>query len=807
MAKREWFGNNSTRVSQAVEHQSIRDYPLLKIQDQAESVSPNASNLSTACVLCSHNCGLEVDVVDNKIEAVRADKSNPITTGYTCNKAYSIKHYVEHKQRLEHPLKRNEQGDYDQISWDQAISEIAEKLSAIRNTAGPKSIALNGIGGQSNHMDSFYATSFMGAVGTPWFFNSYAQEKSQHHWVDKQMSNTPPGYFFHPDAWNSDVVLVMGTNPLISNRGHNPTDGFKALAKDDNKKLFVIDPRRSETARRADTHLAVKPGTDAYLLLAMIKHILDNALHAQKFIEEKVIGLAPLKKTLTDISVERMCELCDLDQDEVKLVAESFAKADKASIFFDLGVEQIRNSTLVSWLIKVLSVVTGNYAKTGGNLFISGFAPEAPAADIKLHRAPVSGIEAISTLAPIGMFSPYLLPEEIEAGNITALIVEGSNPLLSYADTNRFEKALKQLDLLVVIEPAFTETARIADYVLPTPTGYEKWEWCAFPKDYPEIHAQLRPPILSGPTEALPEAEIYSRLVTAMGLIPEAPKYLHKLATRKNKGLFFGALLTTSLVKGGMDPNRILARTMFTAYQTIGAKLENPSLSGIWIISYLYAMLNRKDILRYFGSRSEYKFRFASPFKIGEALFTLIMQHPEGVQLALKDASTNFSEAVKSKNGKINLVPEVMLPLLDDALNHIEEINTEFPYTLNAGERTQWNSNTIHRSNDWRKGKGPHFWIKMNAKLASEIGVVENDTVIVETAVGKLDAPVVISDTMPDKLVSIPNGFGMKYPDAETGELKTIGRNPNLVTSLDVRDPITACPHLKQQPCKLYKVA
>lgn len=777
---------------------------MIKVQQRAEMVASEGKDLSTACVLCSHNCGLKVDIKDNRIENVRADDANPATTGYSCNKAYSIAHYVEHKQRLTHPLKRTPEGEYVNISWDDAIAEIAAKLNAIREASGPTAIAVNGIGGQSNHMDALFAMGFMGVVGTPWYFSSYAQEKSQHHWIDQHMAKSPPGLYFHADAWNSDVILMMGTNPLVSNRGHNPTDGLKAFLKEEKNRLFVVDPRRSETARRAHVHLAVKPGTDAYLLMAMVKHILDHQLFDAGFLKDKAVNFDELEKAFANISVQTMCAACELDADTVIDVAEQFARAGKASIFFDLGVEQIRHSTLVSWLMKVLSMITGNYAQPGGNIFSGSFSPAvAPTPPVKQYVAPVSGIQGIATLAPMGMFSPYLLPEEIEAGNIRALIVEGSNPLLAYADTNRFERALRKLDLLVVIEPAFTETARVADYVLPTPTGYEKWEWCTFPKGYPEIYAQLRPPILSGPPEALPEAEIYSRLVTAMGLIPEAPRYLHRLAGGNSLGLFFSALGSTAALRGRTDPNRTLGHAAFLAYQTLGPRLENPALITVWLTCLLYALFSRGDVIRHLGS----DYRFASPFRIAKELADRIMKHPEGVQVALKDVEKNFAEAVRTRDGKVNLVPKVVPPLIAEAIAYSATENTAFPCMLSAGERTQWNANTIHRSNDWRKGKGPHFWIKISPKLAEDIGVKKDDIVILETVVGKLDGPVVISDTMPDKLVSIPNGFGMQYPDAETGELKPLGRNPNLITSLDERDPITGCPYLKHQPCRVYKAS
>src|SRR5262249_6951589 len=158
-------------------------------------------------------------------------------------------------------------------------------------------------------------------------------------------------------------------------------------------------------------------------------------------------------------------------------------------------------STLISYMIRVLSVLTGNAGGQGGNVFIESFLPPVvePERVREPERALASGIPAIRAMGNMGMFSPTLCPEEIlidHPQRLRALIVEGANPILSYSDATRWREAREQLELLVVIEPAMTETAMLADYVLPTPVGYEKWEIAGFPKGYPEIFVQLRPPIL-----------------------------------------------------------------------------------------------------------------------------------------------------------------------------------------------------------------------------------------------------------------------------------------------------------------------
>ena len=141
-----------------------------------------------------------------------------------------------------------------------AIGEIAAKLGRIRREHSPRAIALCGVGGQANHLDAPYASSFLRAIGSRRWFNAYAQEKTQHHLVDQWMFDAAPSAFFHPDLEHARFLVVMGTNPRISNRGHNPTETFKALGAREDTTVVVVDPRETETTRGADRHLRVKPG-------------------------------------------------------------------------------------------------------------------------------------------------------------------------------------------------------------------------------------------------------------------------------------------------------------------------------------------------------------------------------------------------------------------------------------------------------------------------------------------------------------------------------------------------------------------
>jgi formate dehydrogenase len=184
-------------------------------------------------------------------------------------------------------------------------------------------------------------------------------------------------------------MLVLGTNPRISNRGHNPTESFKEFVADRSRTLVVADPRETETTRGATRHLRVRPGTDAYLLLGMAATIVGRGLADADFVREKTRDFAALQQALATVDVAEMARRCGLDASAIVETAEGFARADGASIFYDLGVEQTPFSTLISYLIRVLLAVTGNVGRPGGNVFFETLLPPVhePGRERKMERA------------------------------------------------------------------------------------------------------------------------------------------------------------------------------------------------------------------------------------------------------------------------------------------------------------------------------------------------------------------------------------------------------------------------------------
>jgi len=757
----------------------------------------NGTDLPTVCVLCSHNCGIRVDVKDGHIVAVRGDETNPISKGYVCNKAFSISHYVEHGDRVPYPMRRQPDGTFERIDWDTAITEIAAKLDAIRHAHSPRSIALVGIGGQGNHMDAPYGLGFLRGVGSRRWFNAFAQEKTQHNLLDQWMFDASPSLFLHAGTEHAKFVFVLGTNPKISNRGHNATDTFKMLADDPTRTVVVADPRETETTRTATRHLRVRPGSDAYLLLAMAAVIVREGLADAAFLDEWSIGLDLLRAELAAVDVAVMARRCGLEVDEILETARGFATAESAAIFFDLGVEQAPFSTLIAYLIRVLLTLTGNIGQIGGDVFLETFL--APVVDrervSELERAIASGIPAIRALGNAAMMSPTLVPEEILVDHperIRAVVVEGSNPILSYSDASKWREARERLDLLVVIDPAMTETARLADYVLPVPTGYEKWETASFPRGAPEIFVQVRPPVLSPRIDALTEPEIYVRLAEAMDLFGTPPDQLFELAANAATPEGAMAYLMTAQSIGSQGENQLL----FWTYRTMAKHLPAAALAAMWLISHVNGMFRPESVVRALGPEWEGK----SPFELGTEVFRRILAHPEGVEIARQRMETNLVDHLGFADKKIRLVPEQMVPEVRRAIATEPRVDAAFPFVMAAGLRTRWTANTIQRDPAWRKGKGPHCALNLSPADATSLGVGNGDTVRVSTRRGTLTMPAQVDPKLMTGHVWMPNGFGMVSSDGMVN-----GANQNELTDVNDRDPFTGIPHHRYVPCRVER--
>jgi len=319
----------------------------------------------TSCVLCAQNCGLEALVEGSKLVKVRPDKANPRSQGYACRKGLNVIHHQHHAQRLTQPLKRVADR-FQEISWDQAVQEIAEKLRSIVDQYGPRSLAYMGGGGQACHFEAAFGVRLLRGLGSRYHYNALAQELTGMFWAWGRAVGRQ--YLFTiPDHERTDMLLAVGWNGMMSHGMPQTRRVLTQISKDPSKLLVVIDPRRSETASIADIHLPIRPGTDALLTKAMIAIILEEGWHDKDYIEEHVSGFGRIEPWFHGFDARSAVEVCELDYDQVREVAHLFATRE-SSMHPDLGVYMNRHSTATTYLEVILLPICGRICVPGGNV-------------------------------------------------------------------------------------------------------------------------------------------------------------------------------------------------------------------------------------------------------------------------------------------------------------------------------------------------------------------------------------------------------------------------------------------------------
>jgi len=752
----------------------------------------------TACILCECNCGIEVRLGGadgRRFERIRGDKAHPASQGYTCEKALRLDHYQNHDARLTHPLRRRPDGTYEEIDWDTAIAEVAERLVAVRDTWGGPSIFYYGGGGQGNHLGGAYSGATLKSLGARYRSSALAQEKTGEFWVNGQMLGT----MVRADFEHAEVALFVGKNPWQSHGIPRARTTLKEIARDPERCLIVIDPRRTETAELADIHLRVKPGTDAWLLAALGAVLVQEGLVASSWLAEHATGLDEVGAALDAVSVAVYCGISGVDEELVRITARRLAAAASVSVFEDLGVQMSLHSTLSSYLEKLLWLLTGNLAGPGAQYSPSSLVPLArpprPGGEGGGDSGPVSpvvGARIISGLVPCNVIAEEILTDH--PSRYRAMIVESGNPAHSLADSRRMREALGALDLLVVIDVAMTETARLADYVLPAPTQFEKFEATFFNFDFPRNVFHLRHPLLDPPEGVLPEPEIHARLVEAMGAVDDERLAPLRAAAGEGRAEFATAFFAAMAA----DPE--LARAMpVVLYRTLGPTLPDgaASASVLWAAAHRCAQANPDGVQRAgFGDP-------ADGLAQGEALFDAILARRSGVVIT-EDTYDETWRRVGTADGRVHLaVPEMLAELAALADERPPGGDRDWPFVLSAGERRSFTANTIFRDPTWRK-RDADGALRVHPDDAARLGLVDGGAARLTTKRASVVVSIELSESMHPGHLSLPNGMGLDHPSS-TGTIVT-GIAPNELTASEDRDAIAGTPWHKHVPARLEPV-
>ena len=494
-----------------------------------------------ACNLCEAICGLEIKVRDGHVVSIKGDDADPLSRGHICPKAVALQDLHEDPDRLRRPLKRV--GDqWQEVGWDEALDDIADRLAAIHKAHGANSVAAY-LGNPSVHNwgNLTHSSAFLGPLKTRSRYSATSVDQLPHQLV---------AYWLYghqllvsvPDIDRSRYILMLGANPMASNGSLWTVPDFRERLKAMQArggKLVLIDPRRTETAAVADEHHFVRPGADAALLLALLNTLFEEKLAQPGRLAEFTDGLDAVAEAVRPFTAERAAQVCGIDAGTICRIAREFAASGAAAAYGRMGVSTQAHGTLCQWALALLNIVSGNLDREGGMMF------PLPAMDLirgagskpghfAAWKSRVRGLPEFGGELPVAALAEEILtPGD---GQVRALVTIAGNPVLSTPNGRQLEQALGTLEFMVSIDYYRNETTRFADYILP-PTG-------ALEHDHYDIifhhfamrnTARYNAAVFPKPAGALHDWEIFVRLGRRLRarLRPDARKpFLQRLGAR-----------------------------------------------------------------------------------------------------------------------------------------------------------------------------------------------------------------------------------------------------------------------------------
>jgi anaerobic selenocysteine-containing dehydrogenase len=476
-----------------------------------------AKTTPSICRLCIAHCGILATVEGGKLTRVSGDPDNPLFRGYTCPKGRALPDLHNHPDRLLHSLKRNGEGDFQKVPSGQAAAEVATSIAEIVEQHGPRAVAVYvGTNSLPYPLGPPVAFALLQALGSPMFFTANTIDQP-----NKQIAQALHGIWCggDQDFRDADTWLLIGVNPVISKAAGVPCQNPAQHLKDAQQRgmqLIVIDPRESETARRAVIHLQPRPGQDATLLAGMVHLILEEELQDHAFLEVHVEGMQNLRRAVAPFTPEVAAARAGVDAEQLKAAARLFAGARKGAVNTGTGASFSMHANLTEYLALCLTTLCGRWPRAGDvatrpNALLPPWQPRAQASPPFPawgfgEALRVRGLaNSVAGMPTAGLAEEILLEGD---GQVKALICLGGNPMTAWPDQRKTLAAMQALDLLVTFDPFLSETARLADYVIAprmtletpgTTQPAEGGKYYGLGMGIPAAYAQVSPAIVDPP--------------------------------------------------------------------------------------------------------------------------------------------------------------------------------------------------------------------------------------------------------------------------------------------------------------------
>jgi anaerobic selenocysteine-containing dehydrogenase len=674
---------------------------------------------TTFCRICEPLCGMVATVEDGRLVSLRPDKDHPLSAGFACQKGIAFTEVVNDPDRVTTPLRRVADGTFEPVSWDEAMTDIADRLSDIHRRHGAGGIAWYfGNPGAFCYSHTMWVPMFAAAVGMRMHLFTAGSQDVNNRFVASQLLYGSPLAAPVPDVLRTDFLVVIGANPIVSHGSVLTVPRIKDRMHDIVKRggrVLVIDPRRTETAAQFEW-LGIVPDGDAYLLLSVLHVLFDEGLADYVRIARQADDVAWLHRLAAPFSPEATEERTGIAPDTVRTLARDLARTPRAAVYGRVGTSIGENGTLTTYLLDAVNLVAGNLDQAGCSMFGSLGLPgerwltKLGAAALRTvysrRRSRIGGFPSVLMSEPAGVMAKEMTTPG--RGQIRALLVSAGNPVLSVPNGDELEDAMRGLELTVGIDLYINETTAHCDYVLPAATMYERDDFpLAFQTLQTTPFRQATDAVIAPVGEARAEWEILDELMARMWR--RTPMLAMAAAVRKAMGLF---------------GSRLTPRLLVDAVIRLGTGGDR------------------------FGLR-----------RGGLTFARLVGEHPHGTVLASHLRAGVLADTVVYRGRKIRLRHRQIADEVD-ALG-LRSVPDAYPLRLIGMRETRSENSWMHNSPLLMRGERTQRAL-MHVDDAAELHIEDGDVVLVSSEHGEIEVSVTPTKDIVVGVIAVPHGWGHK---------------------------------------------
>ena len=677
-----------------------------------------ASKTETAfrsCNLCEAICGLTIEHDGQQVVSIKGDKDDPLSRGHICPKAIALQDIHADPDRLKTPVRRTENG-FEPISWEDAFDLVESKLMQIRQEHGDDSVALY-LGNPTVHNSGalLFQKYLKQSLNTRNRFAATSVDQLPHHLAASLM-------FGHglmipiPDIDNTDYMLILGANPAASNgslmTAPDVKNRLKAITKRGGK-VVLVDPRRTESAKLATDHHFIRPGTDVFLLAAILNCLFENKNKAVDLgrLSSFTKGVDQLNEAVAEFTPQNVSKITGIDAATIENIAAEFATAKRAVVYGRMGVSTQPHGGLCHWIINGINLVSGNLDRSGGQMFakpaVRLVGKSGTTHEFGRWKSRVRGLPEFEGDLPVAVLAEEILTPG--KGQVKALVTSSGNPVLSTPNGVQLEQALEQLDFFVAHDIYINETTRHADLILPSPSGLETDHY-----DFVFLALAVRnvskysPQIFAPAAGSMYDWQIMKEL--ALRLMPKPTGIAGRLRTGIQKRIL-----------RWLTPDRML---------DLGLKIGPYGI-----------------------------------FRKGLSLKRL-KANPNGIDLG--ELQPVLPAGLRTTDKKIDAAPQVYVSHLKQAVIPQLKAATESQpkaneFSLIGRRHLRSNNSWMHNSKRLVKG-ADRCTLMMHSSDAETLNLVDGAPVAISSSVGSVKAPLEITDEIMPGVVSLPHGYGHHRP-------------------------------------------